>query len=163
MLIYLKNKDTLICDDFKFKCSIGTNGIAKNKIEGDKCTPKGIFKFGNLYYRKDRNPRPETKSKIRIIKKNMGWCDDPQSRYYNKEISIGMTIKHEILYKKSFIYDYFLVIEFNTKKRIPFKGSAIFVHLTKNYKPTAGCIGLKKKDFLILLKLINKKTRIKIS
>ena len=35
--------------------------------------------------------------------------------------------------------------------------------ITKNYKPTAGCIALKKKDLLILLKIINKKTKIKIN
>ena len=27
------------------------------------------------------------------------------------------------------------------------KGSAIFIHLTKNYKSTAGCVALSKKDF----------------
>ena len=47
-------------------------------------------------------------------------------------------------------------------KKTPFKGSAIFIHLTNNYKPTAGCIALKKKDFEIMLKLINQKTKIKI-
>ena len=36
------------------------------------------------------------------------------------------------------------------------------MHLTKNYKPTAGCIALKKKDFLIMLKLIKKIHKIKI-
>ena len=43
------------------------------------------------------------------------------------------------------------------------KGSAIFIHLTNNYKPTAGCIAISKKDFLILLKIISKKTKIKIN
>ena len=33
----------------------------------------------------------------------------------------------------------------------------------KNYKPTAGCIALKKKDFLIMLKLIKKKSKIRIN
>ena len=55
-----------------------------------------------------------------------------------------------------------IIIEFNTKKIKPFKGSAIFIHLTKNYKPTKGCIALKKKDLLILLKIIDKKSKIKI-
>ena len=48
------------------------------------------------------------------------------------------------------------------KKKTPGKGSAVFIHLTKNYKPTAGCVALKRKDFEILLKLIDKKTKIKI-
>ena len=51
MIINLKNKDTLIVDDFKFKCSIGLKGTKKNKVEGDKATPKGFFSIQNLCYR----------------------------------------------------------------------------------------------------------------
>ena len=54
MTIYLKNKHTLQVGGFYFKCAIGKNGISKNKIEGDKKTPKGYFGIGSLYYRKDR-------------------------------------------------------------------------------------------------------------
>ena len=162
MLIFLKNKDTLVVDDFKFRCSIGKNGISKNKIEGDKCTPQGIFEIGSLYFRKDKNQKPKTDIKTKIIKKNMGWCDDSRNKLYNKEIIIDKITKHEKLFRRDNTYDYVLVIKYNTKKRRPFKGSAIFIHLTKNYKPTAGCIALKKKDFLIMLKLINKKIKIKI-
>jgi L,D-peptidoglycan transpeptidase YkuD (ErfK/YbiS/YcfS/YnhG family) len=162
MLIFLKNKDTLVVDDFKFRCSIGKNGISKNKIEGDKCTPQGIFEIGSLYFRKDKNQKPKTDIKTKIIKKNMGWCDDSRNKLYNKEIIIDKITKHEKLFRSDNTYDYLLVIKYNIKKREPFKGSAIFIHLTKNYKPTAGCIALKKKDFLIMLKLINKKIKIKI-
>ena len=147
MLIFLKNKDTLVVDDFNFKCSIGKNGISKDKIEGDKCTPQGIFEIGTLYFRKDRNQKPKTDIKTKIIKKNMGWCDDPKNKLYNEEIVINKLVKHEKLFRNDNIYDYLLVIKYNTKKKEPFKGSAIFVHLTKNYKPTAGCIALKKKRF----------------
>ena len=31
MIIYLKNKHTLIFKDFKFKCCIGANGLSKKK------------------------------------------------------------------------------------------------------------------------------------
>ena len=163
MLINLKNKDTLEFDEFKFKCSIGKKGIKKNKIEGDKCTPKGIFKLGNLYYRKDRVKKPITKLIVKKIEKNMGWCNDSKSKLYNKEIKINKKIKHEKLFRKDYKYNYLLVIEYNTKSIKPNKGSAIFIHLTKNFKPTVGCIALLEKDFLILLKLINKKSKIKIS
>jgi|TARA_B100000787_G_C16016364_1_gene216499 L,D-peptidoglycan transpeptidase YkuD (ErfK/YbiS/YcfS/YnhG family) len=162
MLIYLKDKDTLVVDDFYFKCAIGKNGVTKNKVERDMRTPSGTFELGPLYYRKDKVPRPTTKFKLNVIKKNMGWCDDPKSKFYNNEIIINKLVNHEKLFRKDSNYDYILVIGYNTKKKIPYKGSAIFIHLTKNYKPTAGCISLKKKDFLILIKLINKKTKIKI-
>ena len=162
MLIQLKNKDTLIVDEFKFKCCIGKNGINKQKIEGDKSTPVGIFSINKLYYRADRKSRPITKIKKIIIKQNMGWCDDPKNKYYNKQIKIGKSIKHEKLFRKDGKYDFFLLINYNINKTIPNKGSAIFLHLTKDYKPTAGCVALKEKDFYILLKIIDKKARIKI-
>ena len=93
----------------------------------------------------------------------MGWCDDPKSKLYNKQIKIKKFIKSEKLFKRDNSYDYFLLINYNTNKIIPYKGSAIFLHLTKDYKPTAGCIALKEKDFYILLKIINKNTKIRIN
>ena len=163
MNITLKSKYTLKIDDFKFKCCIGKKGVKKNKVEGDKCTPKGIFKLGTLYYRKDRVNKPITSLKIKKIKKNMGWCNDSKNKFYNQEIKVNKNIKHEKLFRKDYKYNYLLVIEYNTKKIKPNKGSAIFIHLTKNFKATAGCISLLQKDFLIMLKLINKKSIIKIN
>ena len=93
----------------------------------------------------------------------MGWCDDPKSKHYNKEILINKKIEHEKLFKKDNSYNYLIVIKYNYKKTIPYKGSAIFIHLTTNYKKTAGCISLKEKDFLVLTKLLTKKTKIKIN
>ena len=162
MLIKLKNKDTLKLDDHILKCSVGKNGIKSKKKEGDKCTPKGVFSLGKLYYRADRVKKPTTKISTKIIKKNMGWCDDVTSKFYNKEMKINKNIKHEKLYRNDNVYDYLIVINYNTKKIKPAKGSAIFLHLTKNYKKTLGCVAVKKKDFLIILKLITKNTRIKI-
>ena len=43
MTIIVKNKDTLIYDDFIFKCCVGKNGFTKKKIEGDKKTNKKPF------------------------------------------------------------------------------------------------------------------------
>jgi len=163
MKITLKNKYTLKIDDFKFKCCIGKNGLKKNKIEGDKCTPKGIFELGTLYYRKDRVKKPITSLKIKSIKKNMGWCNDSKNKLYNQEIKVNKNIKCEKLFRKDYKYNYLLVIEYNTKKIKLNKGSAIFIHLTKNFKATAGCISLLQKDFLIMLKLIDKKSTIKIN
>jgi L,D-peptidoglycan transpeptidase YkuD (ErfK/YbiS/YcfS/YnhG family) len=163
MLIQLKNKENLKFDDFKIKCSIGKNGTKKGRLEGDKTTPKGTFKLLQIYYRKDRVKRPLSKLKSKIITKNMGWCNDPKNKKYNQEIIINKDILHEKLYRKDHKYDYLIVIDFNIKKAIPFRGSAIFLHLTKDYSPTDGCIAIKKNDFLVLSKLLNKKTKILIN
>ena len=162
MTIILKNK-TLIFDDFLFNCSIGKKGLIKKKVEGDKKTPIGIFSLGNLYFRKDRNEKPQTKLKCIPIKKNMGWCNDVKSKkYYNKLIKITKKIRHEKLFRKDYRYDFVIPINYNTKNIKIGKGSAIFIHLSKRLLPTAGCIALRKKDFLILVKIINKNTKIKL-
>ena len=165
MTIILKNKGTLLFDDFIFKCSIGKKGLSKNKIEGDKKTPIGTFSLGNLYFRNDRHVKPYTKLKCIPIKKDMGWCDDVKSKKnYNKIIQIkNKKVHYEKLFRKDYKYDFLIPINYNTKKTNIGKGSAIFIHLTKKFKPTLGCVALKKKDFLILLKLINKNTKIKLN
>ena len=163
MTIFLKNKHTILIDDFSFKCCIGKKGKTKKKIEGDKKTPMGNFKLGNLYYRKDRVSLPETDIKCIPIKNNMSWCDDIKfPKKYNKLIKTNHKIRSEKLKRKDQKYDLVLPIRYNSNNPIPGLGSCIFIHLTRNYKPTAGCIALKKKDFLIMLKLIKKETKIKI-
>jgi len=162
MTIIVKNKETLVFEDFSFKCCIGKNGTTNNKIEGDKKTPKGLFSLGNVYYRKDRNFKPITKLNSIHTNKQMGWCNDVNNKKYNKLIKINKKIKHEKMFRKDYKYDYVIPINYNTKNIKIGKGSAIFIHISKNYKKTAGCIALKKKDLLILLKIINRKTKIKI-
>jgi len=163
MIIKLKNKDTLIINDFKLKCCIGRGGIKKNKIEGDGATPKGKFTLGNLYWRADKVEKPTTNLKCKKIKKYIGWCTDAKSESYNREFKINKNFKYEKLLRNDNKYNYLIVINYNRKNIIKNKGSAIFIHLTKNYKPTAGCIALNKKDFLIFSKLVNKKSKILIS
>ena len=163
MTIVLKNKAALIFDDFIFRCVIGKKGLVKNKIEGDKKTPIGTYSLGNLYYRKDRNPKPLTKLKCIPIKNDMGWCDDVKNKkYYNKLIKVNKNINHERLFRRDYKYDFVIPINYNTKKPIIGKGSAIFIHLTKKFKPTLGCVALQKKDLLVLLKIIDSNTKIKI-
>ena len=163
MTIFIKNKHTLQIDDFIFKCCIGKKGSTLNKKEGDKKTPKGNFDIGNLYFRKDRLNKPETSLKCIEIKKNMGWGDDVNfPKKYNKLVKINKNSGCEKLKRKDHKYDLLIPIKYNYNKPIAGKGSCIFIHLTKDYKPTAGCIALLKKDFLIMLKLVKTKTKIKI-
>ena len=162
MTIKVKNKGTLEFKEFTFKCCFGLKGLTKTKKEGDKKTPIGTFSLGNLFYRADKHEKPTTDLTCIRIDKKMGWCHDLTSKkFYNKLIRVNSKVKHEKLYRADYKYDFLIPINYN-KKRILEKGSAIFIHLTKNYQPTAGCVGLRKKDLLILLKLINKKTKIKI-
>ncbi len=162
MQILVKNNDTLIFDEFEFKCSVGINGTTSKKKEGDKKSPRGTFSLGSLFFRKDRISKLVTKFKKIQLTPKMGWCTDSKSKFYNKLITRNKKLKHEKLYRKDYKYDLLIPINYNSFKPKKNKGSAIFLHLTNNYKKTLGCVSLKKKDMLILLKLINKKTKIKI-
>ena len=162
MNIIIKNR-FLLYKGYKIKCSIGKNGTTSSKKEADLSTPKGLFKMGTLYYRKDRIKLNKCKIKKKVIKKNMGWCDDIKSKKYNREIYFPFKYSAERLYLSKKNYDIFITIKYNYTPTLKGKGSAIFLHLTnKKYKATKGCIAIHKKDFLKILPLINKRTKILI-
>ena len=161
MIIHVPNKNTLIIDDFRLRCCVGKKGLNSNKKEGDYSTPKGLFHLRKLYFRKDRIGTPKCKINKKSIKKNMAWCDNPNHKKYNEEIKTFNKSHKENLYRGDHKYDFIISISHNEKK-IPGIGSAVFIHLTDDYKPTEGCVALIKKDFEILLKLIDQETKIKI-
>ena len=115
MQIIIKNNDTLLYDEFEFKCVIGEKGSTSKKIEGDKKTPKGIYNLGPVYFRKDRISKIKTKLKTIKIRKSMGWCDDTKSKNYNKIIKVSKKLKHEKLFIKKNNYDILIPIKYNTK------------------------------------------------
>ena len=156
-------KHFLLYKGYKLKCSIGKSGSTNFKKEGDLATPKGLFKLGLLYYRKDRIKLLKCKIKKKVIKKSMGWCNDSRSKKYNREIYFPFKYNAEKLYRRDRIYDIFINIKYNHSPIIKEKGSAIFLHLSnKKYKPTSGCVAILKKDFLKILPLINYSTKILI-
>ena len=162
-MIIVRNNGYLEYKNFKFRCALGKAGVKTKNQEGDNITPKGTYKILNIYYRKDRIKK--IKSSINKIKinKNMGWCDDTQSKHYNKEIKLPSKLGHEILYRKDNIYDIVCVINYNINPTLKNKGSAIFIHISrKDYKPTRGCIGLTKKNLIELVQSIKKEEKIKI-
>ena len=158
----LINSKYLTYNNYKVKCAIGKRGIGDKKKEGDLITPRGQFKVKYILYRKDR-VKFSTKLKKKIIKKNMGWCNDPESKEYNKSVKLPSSFNHEKLYKKENIYDIILVINYNMNPIKRNKGSAIFIHIAKkNYKKTEGCVAIKKRELLKIVKKIKPNTKIKI-
>ena len=157
------NKKYLTFKNFKVKCAVGRRGIRRKKREGDLVTPKGTFKIKQVLLRKDRVSKFQSKLLINNITKNMGWCDDPRSNKYNQLIKQPFSYNSEKLYRSDKIYDIIVVLDFNMNPTYKNKGSAIFIHVAKNnYSPTKGCIALKRIDLKRLLKIISKKTKVKI-
>jgi len=162
-MIIVKKSGYLKYKNFKFRCALGKGGIKQKEREGDFITPKGKFKLIKIYYRSDRIKRINSTLKKIKIKKNMGWCDDVSSNYYNKQIKINKKISHENLHRKDNVYDIIVVLNYNLNPIIRGKGSAIFLHVAKkNYNKTQGCIALKKDELLTLISKIKKDTQIRI-
>ena len=163
-MIIVKKCGYLKYKKFKYRCALGKAGVNKKIKEGDNVTPKGIFKITKIYYRADKIKSIKTKIKKIKIRKNMGWCDDRISRFYNQQIKLPSKYSHEKLYRNDDLYDLIAVLNYNTNPIIKNKGSAIFIHIAKNsYKKTEGCIALKKEHLINILVQIKKNTKIKIN
>ena len=156
-----------------FFCQIGSGGltIAAKKVEGDKRTPIGKWYFRSLYYRSDRVLRPKFKKKnilkTKKITKHCGWCDDIKSHNYNKHIKINnlhsLKTNYEKLWREDEAYDIIIIISYNIRPTIKNKGSAIFIHCSfSDNRNTAGCIALKRKNLIYLIKNLKDTTFIKI-
>jgi hypothetical protein len=162
-MIIVKKSGYLKYKNFNYLCALGKAGIKKKIKEGDNITPKGVFKITKIYYRPDKIKKIKTNIKKIKIKKNMGWCDDPKSNYYNRQIKLPSKLGHEKLYRTDNLYDIIAVLNYNTNPVIKNKGSAIFFHVAKkSYKKTRGCIALKKEHLIYILSKIKKNTKIKI-
>jgi L,D-peptidoglycan transpeptidase YkuD (ErfK/YbiS/YcfS/YnhG family) len=162
-MIIVKKSKYLKYKNFKFRCSLGKAGIKKKEKEGDNITPRGIFKIICIYYRSDRIKKITTALKKIKIKKTMGWCDDPRSSFYNKEVKLPNKFNYDKFYRKDNLYDIIVPLNYNTNPIIKNKGSAIFIHIANNnYKRTAGCVGVKKNNLVKLLSIIKKNTKVKI-
>ncbi len=93
----------------------------------------------------------------------MVWCDDINSKNYNNLVKLPFNYNYEKLYRKENIYDIIIVLNYNMNPVIKNKGSAIFIHIArKNFKKTKGCIAVKKKDLLKIIKYLKRNTKVKI-
>ena len=143
--------------------ALGRGGIVANKREGDGGTPRGIFRPRRLWWRADRHPRPRTLLPIRAIRPEDAWCEDANSRHYNRPIRLGRDQSGDRLKRADHLYDFIVEIDHNTRPRIAGRGSAVFLHLAReSFGPTAGCVSMTKSAMLQLLRRLAPETKIKI-
>ena len=162
MKLVVKN-GFLINQDQKYKCSIGYNGLSKNKTEGDGCTPVGTFKLNKIMYRPDKINNFKSNLETEIIEKGDGWCDDIESDLYNQKINFPFNHSAEHLYRNDDLYDIVCIIDYNLNPIIKGKGSAVFLHVaTDDYSPTQGCVAIKKDELLSIAQNFDRNTKITI-
>jgi len=145
------------------RCALGRGGVRYDKREGDGATPAGTFVLRHVLYRADRLPRPATRLPVAMIGPSDGWCDDPSHPLYNRRVRLPFPASFERLRRRDHIYDLVVVIGHNDSPPVAGLGSAIFIHLASpRYGPTAGCVALRKRDLLRLLRDCDRRSRIEI-
>lgn len=140
----------------KFNCIIGLSGIRFKKREGDKITPKGIFKIEKIFYREDRIERMKTSIEKIKISQRMGWSCDSKDTKYNELIKKPHKYFHENLKRDDCCYDIILTLNYNSRKKRRYKGSAIFVHCKRaEQQYTDGCIAIEKEYLIEVIKFLS--------
>ena len=147
-------------------CAIGRNGRGVHKREGDGQTPAGRFVLRQVLYRADRGRPPATGLPRRVIRPNDGWCDESANRNYNRPVQHPYTASAERLWRDDRLYDVVVVLGYNEVPRVRGFGSAIFMHLAhgdvqaSDFKPTAGCIALSRRDLGLVLARLTRGARV---
>jgi L,D-peptidoglycan transpeptidase YkuD (ErfK/YbiS/YcfS/YnhG family) len=133
-------------------CALGRAGRRQIKREGDGATPVGSWAIAAVFYRQDRLRPPITAHSARPIQPSDGWCDDPSDRNYNRLVRLPCAARTEAMFRSDHVYDIVVVLNYNTRPRLPNRGSAIFCHLARpGFAPTEGCIALTQRDLRRLL------------
>jgi L,D-peptidoglycan transpeptidase YkuD (ErfK/YbiS/YcfS/YnhG family) len=142
---------------------LGRSGRRTLKREGDGATPTGLFRLESIYYRPDRGPRPQTGLPLKIIRPTDGWCDAPADRNYNRSVCHPYPASAEEMWRPDGLYDVVVVLDCNRRPRIRGRGSAIFMHVARpGFKPTEGCIALRRADLVRILAHLKPGARIRI-
>ena len=151
----------LIYNGNKYKCSIGNGGFSRKKKEGDGCTPVGVFKITDIFYRGDKIKKLSTHYDLKKILPSDGWCDDPNHKLYNTKIEFPFSHSAEQLFRQDDLYDIVCVTNHNQNPIIPGAGSAIFIHIASpEYSATEGCVALTQKDLVEILLTLTESTKI---
>ena len=138
-----------------FACALGRGGIGVLKREGDGKTPLAAMEVLYGFYRKDRWPMINRHQWMLPSHTQLGWCDTPGNRNYNRAVKRPYAASHEKLARDDGLYDCVIVLNWNMKPRKRNCGSAIFLHIARpNYQPTEGCIAVSKRDMMRLLGLL---------
>lgn len=132
-------------------CVLGPAGAVWKKKEGDSATPRGTFSMLFGQYRADRLSRPRSVQVLKTTRRNDVWCDDLACFQYNRPGAAPIRYKHERLWLESTAYDIVLALDYNYNPRRLGAGSAIFLHLTEDFRPTAGCIAVNLGDMRKIL------------
>lgn len=147
-----------------FPCALGRGGISANKREGDGATPLGAMRILDGYFRNDQFAGGRrTGLSMKPISADLGWCEVPEDRNYNRPVKIPYGASHERMKRDDRLYDACLVLDWNISPRLRGRGSAIFFHLARpGFTPTQGCVAVTALVMARLLPLLSNRTILRV-
>lgn len=147
----------------QFRCALGRGGRTRRKCEGDGATPIGRLRILEWRFRPAASALARGGLKWRPIRRDEGWCDDPASGAYNRQVRLPFRASHEDMWRDDGKYDVVGVLDFNIRPKRKSGGSAIFFHVCDDaYGPTAGCIALPAAQFRKLLPRLSRNVAIHV-
>lgn len=153
----------LVAGTTVFPCALGKGGISANKREGDGATPLAAMRILSGYFRGDRVAARRTRLKMTPIPADLGWCEVPEDRNYNRPVTIPYRASHETMRRADRLYDFCLVLDWNISPRRRGRGSAIFFHLARpGFTPTQGCVAVTAKVMARLLPYLSDRTVLEV-
>ncbi|WP_292162254.1 L,D-transpeptidase [Mesorhizobium sp.] len=147
-----------------FSCALGRGGISAAKREGDGATPLGSMRILSGYFRSDHfSDGRKTRLAMAPIGADLGWCEVPDDRNYNRPVRIPYGASHERMLRADRLYDACLVLDWNISPRRRGRGSAIFFHLARpGFTPTQGCVAVTARTMARLLPLLSDRTVVRV-
>ena len=134
------------------RATFGAGGVRADKREGDGATPAGTLPLRRVLFRADRVARPASAVPVFPLGPADGWCDDPAHPDYNRAVTLPHPARHEALWRSDGQYDVVGVLGWNDAPAVRDRGSAIFLHVSRDDGgPTAGCVALRLPELLLVL------------
>ena len=135
------------------------------KREGDGATPVGRYRFREAFAPAGGTVR-HARLPFALVSARDGWCDASGDRNYNRAVRLPYPASHERLGRDDRLYDMVLVPDHNRAalgRGMRGEGSAVFVHLARDgFRPTEGCVALRRRDMAWLWPRVGPKTRLRI-
>jgi L,D-peptidoglycan transpeptidase YkuD (ErfK/YbiS/YcfS/YnhG family) len=87
-----------------FPCALGRGGISAMKREGDGATPLAAMRLLSGYVR-GRSFGRRSPLTLEPIRPDLGWCEVPDDRNYNRPVRMPYRASHETMLRGDGLYD----------------------------------------------------------
>lgn len=133
--------------------TFGAAGVAPlgEKREGDRRSPSGAFGLGPAF---GYDAMPGLSIPYIDLEADHYWISESASPRYNQLVrGVPEESNVEKMLRKDELYEYGLVVQYNTQGQVPGMGSAIFIHVGRGMNdPTLGCIAMDRPQMIKLLR-----------